>query len=104
VIFKLIHLGDDPGGPAGPSVIGFAMDTGENVIAHRHWGNKQLLIVCVPRSSGEVIEDLNDIPGDLIIARKQATVRIQIGCPGMVISSSDVGICTKCAALSANNQ
>ena len=60
-VLELVHLGDDPGRPAGPVVLDLAVDQRQEAVAHVHRGHQQLGVVALERAAGQVVEQVDHV-------------------------------------------
>ncbi len=57
-----------------------------------------------PAEAGEVVEEIGDVRGDVLVGREEAEVLVEPRRPGVVVPRSDVDVAPQHVALAANDQ
>ncbi len=103
-IDESVHLQHDTTGGPGRRVGGHAAHLGDDPLAQIGRRDEQLAVALRPAESGQVVEEVGDVGGDVGPAREEAGIGVQPRRARVVVAGADVHVAADAAALAPHDE
>src|SRR5215218_3614983 len=87
-----VGLARDAGRLATSSLFGLLLDKAHDALTHGQWGDEQLLVLLLLRVSGQVIEEVRAVFGELLVVGEVREVRVNASRSRIVVPCTEVDV------------